>query len=210
MPWLTTNASTVTTDEGTVTSVTFTAQQQFDKTTAGLHSEGMTSSGKKAVSNVAVTIKPPTGYSAKACAKKAKLSGTTDAKGKLTLSICGSISGKYAVRSKGAVPTRQLVLRVKGAAPMAPVSFTAVSPTAGLAKLAWAAPFYSGGTPVTQYVLTATSGKTKKTVTLKGKSATARKYTFVGLKRTASWTFTVVAVTKYGKSPAASYALRVA
>jgi hypothetical protein len=93
-------------------------------------------------------------------------------------------------------------IHVKGAAPMAPTAFSAL---AGVKKatVAWGLPTYAGGTPITKYIVTATSsGQKTKTIEVKANTTAfkARKLTLTSLAAPKNWNISVVAVTKYGQS----------
>jgi hypothetical protein len=140
-----------------------------------------------------VTIVPPKGASQKVC--RAKLSGKTNRQGRLTLTVCASKSGLYEIRSSGAVTTSSVLLKVRQGAPMPVTSASAASPAPGKAKVAWNAPIYSGGVKVKEYVVTLRLGSKKITRTVKSRSAV-----FKRLRNASTYSATIVAVTKFGKS----------
>ncbi|MBJ7357277.1 MAG: fibronectin type III domain-containing protein [Nocardioides sp.] len=140
-----------------------------------------------------VTIVPPKGASQKVC--RAKLSGKTNRQGRLTLTVCASKSGLYEIRSSGAVTTSSVLLKVRRGAPMPVTSASGASPAPGTAKVAWNAPIYSGGVKVKEYVVTLRLGSKKITRTVKSRSAS-----FKRLRNASTYSATIVAVTKYGKS----------
>jgi hypothetical protein len=163
-------------------------------------------------SAVQISVAPPGGWSASDCRRSSKLNGITNANGKLKLRVCASASGLYDVTSRGAVPSGQLMLRVKGAPPMPPTSLTARSPQPGQAQLAWDAPAYNGGAHVTEYRAVARHGSTRRVVLLKQEHFTVatRTHTFAHLTRAQAWIFTVKAITKHGVSRPIRCTLRVA
>ena len=88
---------------------------------------------------------------------------------------------------------------------------SALSPSAGKAKVAWALPTYSGGATITQYIVTLTGNGKTFTKTLKSKTELRnRTWTFSGLRSATTYTARIVAVTKYGKSDSVSVSLGVA
>jgi YVTN family beta-propeller protein len=206
MPWLTVNDGSGTTPVGETQAVAFEVKQSSSTRAAA-------AVGARSKPRVKISIKPPAGWSKKRCRKPSKLSGRTSKAGRLTLQVCASVSGDYIVKSHGAVPTRQLMLRVKGAPSTPPLSATARSPKPGKARLSWAKPVYSGGSRVSEYRVTAAlKGHKTKVEFVRHKHFTAKSldHTFSGLKRAKTWTFKVYAITKHGSSRAATCTLRVA
>jgi hypothetical protein len=206
MPWLTVSGESGATELGDTRHVTFDVHQSG--------SAHLAAAGSKSTPRVKISIKPPAGWTARRCKKASKLAGTTSARsGKLTLTICASVSGEYTVKSHGAVPTRQLMLRVKGAPATAPQSVSVRSPKPAQAQVSWAAPVYSGGARITEYRLTAAlKGRRTKTAVIKSKHFTAKSlvHTFTGLTRAKTWAFRVYAITRHGTSQAATATVRVA
>jgi hypothetical protein len=155
-----------------------------------------------AFGGVEVEVISPTGSKAPKCTKKQTLKAKTTSSGKALLKVCVTSSGNYQLKGKGAVSLGKVSIHVKGAAPMAPTAFSAL---AGVKKatVAWGLPTYAGGTPITKYIVTATSsGQKTKTIEVKANTAAfkARKLTLTSLAAPKNWNISVVAVTKYGQS----------
>ncbi|MFM2151657.1 MAG: hypothetical protein RL199_92 [Pseudomonadota bacterium] len=98
--------------------------------------------------------------------------------------------------SAAAAPTGPVQPTLAGL-PDAPSGVT-VATGAGTATVNWTAPANDGGAPVTQYVVTSSSGRA---YTVAAPTAT---YTFTGLPATNSYTFFVRAVNGMGAGPSAS------
>jgi hypothetical protein len=130
----------------------------------------------------------------------------------LTLRVCASISGDYTVLARGAVPTRELMLRVKGAPATAPTGVSAQSPRPAEARVTWAAPGYDGGARVTSYRVTARLNGHKPKVALIARKhfrASSMVHMFTALTRAKTWTFRGYAITRHGTSQPAACQLRV-
>jgi hypothetical protein len=208
MPWLTVSAAPGQSTAGDVDSLAFKVRQPRSSRRRGF-APFVAAGGE----GVRIALRPPTGWSAKDCRRSSKMSGKTNSAGKLTLKVCASRSGLYRVTSHGAVPTGDLMIRVKGAPPMAPQSLSGKSPHAGSASVSWARPVYSGGFRVTSYRLTATcAGQKVRQVVVKPKSAkaSALRHTFAKLARYKTWRISVAAVTRRGVGSATVTSVRVA
>ncbi len=203
MPWISLDSTSVTASLNSLVSVPITAVEG----TSGRG--GRVGAVPRAGSGYSVKITPPPG--APQSCKGSKLTGTTDDTGRVVLKVCASKSGTYSITSKGAVATSALTLLVTGA-PSTPVSaLSVISPTPGSAKVAWNAPIFSGGSPVTAYSITLQGGGQSLTKTLTtAADLRARTWTFTGLKSAVTYTASVVAVTRNGRSDAATAAVGVA
>jgi hypothetical protein len=148
---------------------------------------------------VRVTLVPPPGARVGTCG--ARLSGVTDARGRVKLRVCATKSGVYRVRSAGAMPVGGYALRVRGAAPMPPAAVTAYSPQIGTATVTWRRPSFTGGATVSAYrvVLTA-QGKPTVRRTVQVQPGTSLTASFRGLAHATTYRVSVVAVTKHGVS----------
>lgn len=203
VPWVT-NSTPDPTVRSTTTALSFVAHGAPAATTTRT---GAMSTHK--VSGFKVTVTPPAGWTSKGCTKKPVLSGTTDAAGRVRLSVCGSRSGYFKVNSPGAVNTGSVLLRVKGAPPLAPAKIAAASRAAGQVTVGWTKPAYNGGSTITSYKVTASSpGQKTRTVVLKAASLSALHYTFSGLARAEAWTTTVSATTAKGTGSARTASVR--
>jgi hypothetical protein len=185
MPWLEVNESTQTVASGSLVSVPVLLR-------------GVTSK-----SGYTLTISAPSGSTQK-CKGKV-LSAKTNSSGKATLKVCADKSGSYKVKTKGAVSTGVVQLKVKNAAPLPVVSLRATSAKIGSATVSWSAPTYTGGASITGYKVVITGGG--KTFT---KTTTARTHTFTALKSATQYTVAVEAITKYGSSSKATARVGVA
>jgi hypothetical protein len=208
MPWLTVNADGSPVDVGQLSTLAFAVN---DVQRSGAAQSRTTTKAQP----VKITIDPPTGWSAKRCAHRSVMSGTTNRRGHLVLHPCASVSGLYRVVSHGAVTTRSVLLRVKGAAPMSPTSLTVRSPRPGVVTASWSHPVYGGGAKITTYRLTATAPNQRThtaLVTAGGRPWTAQSMThrFTGLTPGHKWTVKVNAITRYGTGPGVKRAIAVA
>lgn len=194
VPWLTANATTKTVPVGKTAKITFTARRG--------------SLGNGRVRGVTVTLTPPAGYATRRCHGQSKLTGRTGRSGTVTLRLCGSVSGAFAIRSSGAIPTRTVRLRVPGSVPTAPRDPRVRAPKAGQARLTWTRPRYSGGAKITAYKAVATLGKKKHTVVLHDRFSSVFKH--LAQAQLSWWTFRVYAITRNGRSRAAYTGLLVA
>jgi alpha-tubulin suppressor-like RCC1 family protein len=175
MPWLEVNESAQTVSSGALVNVPVSLK------------------GVSSKSGYTLSITAPSG-SLQKC-KGRVLSAKTNSSGKATLKVCANKSGTYKVKTKGAVSTGVVQLKVKNAAPLPVNAVTARSTSLGSATVAWSAPSYTGGASITGYKVIITGGG--KTFT---KTTTARTHTFTGLKNATQYTVTVEAITKYGSS----------
>gem|GEM_PF-1777747 len=160
---------------------------------------------------IQVEVTAPAFGSSKACPKKQLLKAKTNSKGQAKLKVCARVSGIYTVKAKGAVGISSVLIRVKGAPPMAPNSLSA-STGVKRATVAWGLPTYAGGAPILKYVVTATAPgqKTKKVEVKSGSSAfKSKKIYLTGLAAPKRWQISVVAVTKHGEGEKSNISVKV-
>lgn len=164
-------------------------------------SRGYIVSQSRPQAGVRVTLVPPAGARAGTCG--ARLTGVTDARGRVQLRVCATKSGVYRVRSAGAMPVGGYTLRVRGAASMPPAAVTAFSPRIGTATVTWRRPSFTGGATVSAYrvVLTARGEPTIQR-TIQSRPGTNLTASFTGLAHATTYRVSVIAVTKYGLSDA--------
>ncbi len=211
MPIVTVTAEQVTATANTIVSIPVSVGDPVDSTpvnnmSLAVLAHGVPQRSTQAYSGVKVGITPPAGAAQTACAGTKVLSATTNAQGKATLKVCAAASGDYIITSKGAVSAGAVRIRVKNSKPMAVSSLGAQSKASGAAQVAWAAPEYDGGSPLTSVTVTAKSGTTAVTKTFASGIAafTNRTYTFTGLAPNKVWTFTVTPSNKFGAGPVAT------
>jgi hypothetical protein len=148
---------------------------------------------------VGVSLVLPAGAAKGTCG--AKLSGFTNAVGKVTLKVCATKSGLVRVKTTGAVPVGGFTVLVKGRPSLPPRSLTALSKSPGSVSLSWAKPFFTGGATVTSYRATFTSaGKTTITRTLAIRSGVPLVMGVSGLAHATNYMVKLTAITKYGVS----------
>lgn len=150
-------------------------------------------------SGVRVTLVPPRGAARGSCG--AQLTGVTDARGRVRLTVCATKSGEYRVRSAGAMPVGGYTMLVLGAPALPPKSVSAWSPRIGVATLSWERPDFTGGATVSAYRLTLTApGKATLTRTVPWKPGRSLSTSFRGLAHATTYQVSVRAVTKHGVS----------
>jgi len=130
---------------------------------------------------------------------KAVLQGQTDSNGTVKLKICATQSGKYTFEADGALAMGSITLHVAKAKPMAVKSLTLTSSSPGALAASWAAPEYLGGAKLNYYQVTLKPKAGGKSIV---KKVTSRSLKFSGLAHATEYSVSVVAVTKYGSSPA--------
>jgi hypothetical protein len=185
MPWIEVDAETLNAGSGSAVTIPVTVE-----TSSGV--DGMARSG----AGVRVTVVPPRGAARGTCSDR--LTATTNSQGVARVTVCATKSGVYRFRTQGAAATDGVLIRVRGAAPMAPTSVTVRSLSVGTARATWAAPVYDGGSPVTGYVITATApGKATVTRTV---PATTRNITLRRLANATTYTVRIQARTARGLS----------
>lgn len=210
MPWVTFDTTQVTGDSGTPQVVQVSAVEAGSSNLLGRH---YVTSSKPVKAGVAVTLVPPKGVKITKCAngKSQKLSGFTGANGKAKLTICAYESGVYTLKTSGAASVGSIRVLVKGAAPLAPTSVNVTSPVVGQLRASWNKPLYDGGSPITQYTVTAkAAGKPTVTKVIKATvsktgavtKAPATLQVLTGLSNATVYTVTVTATTKNGTSDA--------
>jgi alpha-tubulin suppressor-like RCC1 family protein len=175
MPWIEVNEASKTVSSGSLISIPVSVK------------------GAKTKSGYKVTISAPSGSTQKC--KGRVLSAKTNSSGKATLKVCATKSGSYKVKSKGAVSTGVVTLKVKKAPPLPVTALTARSTSLGSATVTWGVPSYTGGASITGYKVIITGGG--KTFT---KTTKLRTHTFTGLKNATQYKVTVEAITKHGSS----------
>jgi hypothetical protein len=215
MPWVSFDYSQVTGDVGAPQVVQVSAVDSEGSNLRGRH---YLNSAAPVKAGVAVTLVPPKGVKASKCAngKSQKLTGITGASGKAKLTICAFKSGIYTLKTAGAASVGSIRVLVKGAAPLAPTSVNVTSPVVGQLRASWNKPLYDGGSPITQYTISATA-KGKPTVTKVIKATLNKKgvvtkapstvQVLTGLSNATVYTVTITATTKNGTSE--TYSLRV-
>jgi hypothetical protein len=155
-----------------------------------------------------VRLIAPPGAKTGACGAKgayAKLSGVVDAKGKVSLKVCATVSGTYKLKASGAAATGYLNVLVAGAAPLPVNSASVASKNPGELKASWNAPTYLGGAPLLDYSVTIKSGSRTVTKVTKTKTVTVS-----GLNHATEYVVTIRARTKFGYSPLVVEFVRVA
>jgi hypothetical protein len=145
---------------------------------------------------IKVSLVAPKGAPKTKC--KAKLTGTTDSRGRMTFYVCATKSGVYTVKGAGAASVSTVRLQVKGTAPMPVRTVVAKSPSIGQASLSWASPIFDGKSAIKNYKLVA-SAKGKKTIT-KMVSASTKKVVIAGLSNGTTYTVSITAVNAKGQS----------
>jgi hypothetical protein len=207
MPWLTVNADGSPVDVGQLSTLAFTVN---DAQGALADRVGR----RAATGGVQISVTPPAGWTARRCAQRSVMSGTTDRHGRLALHVCASTSGVYRFVTHGAVTTKSVLLRVRGAAPMSPTSLSARSPRPGVVTASWGRPVYTGGAAISAFRVTASAPHQRSrtaTVTARGAwTAQAMTHRFVGLSSARTWTVSVKAITRHGASRPTRVAVRVA
>ena len=183
MPWLNTPAVISETANGSLVTLTVTANSSDA-------ARGMTA---RTISGASVSIEPPAGASQK-CAGK-KLSAPIEPNGTATLMVCASKSGRYVLHGRGVISTGAVSLNVKGAPAVAVANARAISPAHGKVTVTWNAPVYTGGSPITKYTVTLKRGKSTITKVVTGTTAV-----FTGLPGASTWAVTVTATSKVGTS----------
>jgi hypothetical protein len=158
--------------------------------------------GNNQISGESVRLIAPSGAKPATCGAsrtRSVLQGATDANGKVTLKICATQSGKYTFESDRALATGSITLHVAKAKPMAPRALNLTSSSLGALAAAWAAPEYLGGAKLDYYLVTLKSKAGGKAIV---KKVASRNLRFTGLAHATEYSLSVVAVTKYGSSPA--------
>jgi hypothetical protein len=150
----------------------------------------------RANQGIKVTVLPPAGAGKGTC--KAKLTAATNLAGKASLTVCATKSGMYRFKTEGAAAVDGVLLKVKGAAPMSPTAVTVRSLSVGTAKASWNPPAYAGGSPIINYVITATA-KGKSTV-IKTVAGTVKSISLTGLANATKYTVKIQAKTVKGLS----------
>jgi hypothetical protein len=209
MPWVDVQTSSVTVDPNQLASIyvniqdAVASQTSFTRASVSPINFTQAATSKK---GIRVTLVAPKGAPKGKCA--AKLTGVTDAKGKLTLKVCALKSGVYTLKTAGAASVETVRVQVKGTAPMPAQKVTAKSVKLGQVDVAWAAPVFDGKSKVTSYVITATA-KGKKTIT-KTVTGSLRKVTLTGLSNATTYTIKVVAKNSKGSSTPVTVTVPVA
>ena len=192
VPIVTISTDTVTTKEGTAVqipvSVGFSGQ--------GNARSNFKSSNLVSAKGAKVKVVLPQGASKGNCG--AKLSGTTNSKGQVTLQVCATKSGTYRIVAKGILHDTGVVIRVKGAASLPVTSTKVSSPDVGVLKASWNAPLYTGGAAITGYqvLVVDKNGRTIK----RDLAAGIKSLRLTDLSHAAKYTVKIVAKTKFGLS----------
>jgi hypothetical protein len=150
--------------------------------------------GPMAVAPTTISLIRPDGASVGRCGATGKTSLKAGSKG--SIRICATKSGVYRIKSgSGVLSTGYVTLHVKNAAPMSPKRVKVTSGRPGKASLSWAAPEYTGGSPVTYTISVKQGSRVVKTLT-----SASRSVVINNLKHATSYTFTVIATNKFGSS----------
>ncbi len=142
-------------------------------------------------SRARVTVVPPAG--ARQTCRGAKLTGTPDSRGNVTVKLCATKSGAYTVRGHGIASSGSVTVNLKGAQASGVTSLAAESPSAGSARVTWQIPSLRGGLRVTGYVVLVQGAG--RTVTLRTTKLTA---TITRLRNATTYSVTVIPITKAG------------
>ena len=192
VPIVTISTDTVTTKEGTAVQI---------PVSVGFSGQGNARSNFKQSNLVSakgakVQVVLPQGAAKGNCG--AKLSGTTNSKGQVTLQVCATKSGTYRIVAKGILHDTGVVIRVKGAAPLPVTSTKVSSPEVGVLKASWNAPLYTGGAAITGYqvLVVDKNGRTIK----RDLAAGIKSLRLTDLSHAAKYTVKIVAKTKFGMS----------
>jgi hypothetical protein len=150
--------------------------------------------GPMAVTPTTISLIRPDGASVGRCGATGKTSLRAGSQG--SIRICATKSGVYRIKSgAGVVSTGFVTLHVKNAAPMSPKRVKVTSGSPGKASLSWAAPEYTGGSPVTYTITVKQGSRVVKTLT-----STSRSVVISNLLHATSYTFSVKATNKFGNS----------
>jgi alpha-tubulin suppressor-like RCC1 family protein len=215
MPWVTFDSSAVTGTEGAQTNIAISVKDIDGESMSSLLNESPQAVASTKVvsipkSGVTVRLIAPAGATGKCTVKgkKEKLSGISGTNGKVTLTICPSVSGEYKLSTSGGAPIGKVLLRVNGA-PSLPVTAVSVSsPAIGKARISWNPPSFLGGAPITSYTVVAKA--TGKTTVTKVVTSSTRLVTLTGLANGTTYTISITAKTKNGTSIAVVKKLPVA
>ena len=215
MPWVTFDSSAVTGTEGAQTNIAISVKDIDGESMSSLSNESPQAVASSKVvsipkSGVTVRLIAPAGATGKCTVKgkKEKLSGISGTNGKVTLTICPSVSGEYKLSTSGGAPIGKVLLRVNGA-PSLPVTAVSVSsPAIGKARISWNPPSFLGGAPITSYTVVAKA--TGKTTVTKVVTSSTRLVTLTGLANGTTYTISITAKTKNGTSIAVVKKLPVA
>jgi len=204
MPYVQLETPTVTTDANKMVPIEVSINDSEPGVAFFANSAGLRAAA--AQQGIRVTLIPAKGSTNSRC--KAKLSGTTDASGRVQFKVCPNNSGFYRVKAAGAASVAAVRVQVKGAAPMPVRSIAAKSPAVGKALVSWEAPLFDGKSTIKSYKVVATA-KGKKTIT-KVVSGSSRSATLTGLTNGVTYQITVSAVNAKGTSPAVTTKVPVA
>lgn len=202
VPIVTISADTVTTKEGTAVQIPVSVGFSEESNIRANFKQSNLVSAKGAL----VKIVLPQGASKGNCG--AKLSGTTNSSGQVTLKVCATKSGKYRILAKGILHDTGVVIHVKGAASLPVTSVSVSSPVVGSLKASWNAPLYTGGAPVTGYqvVVTDRNGRSIK----RDLSAGTKSLKITSLSHATKYTVKITAQTRYGTSDSVIKSITVA
>jgi hypothetical protein len=153
-----------------------------------------------------IEVIPPPGSSQTKCKGKVTLKAKTTSKGKAKLVFCANSSGTYALRSKGAVSSDGVFVKVKNSRPTPPQSLT-VLPKDNSVTVAWQDPRYSGGKPITNYKILATAqGQVPRVWSFNTKANAFKQRTAYldGLDGKQTWAINIFASNAFGESDAVS------
>ncbi len=154
-------------------------------------------------SPVTVSIIPPAQASQKSCKGKPVLRGTSNALGVITLKVCASASGEYRFSGKGAATAGSVFIQVTKTKPTEVQGLIVDTSENNTATISWGLPHFDGGSPVTSYTISATNGKTLRTIETKSGTTgfISRQVKISGLDANRIWTFSVKAQNRFGSSP---------
>ena len=200
MPWLDIAPDALRADFGAAVQIPVRVQGVSQASTRAARDGLLSRSIMASARGIMVTVIPPAGAPKGSCQRT--LTAQTNAQGRATLQVCATKSGIYRFTAEGAAAVDEVLIRVRGTAPMGVESLDGKSlrPTrsGGVAKVSWKAPQYDGGSAIQSFLITATArGKRTVTMTVAGNQTTA---TLTGLANATTYSISVVARSSKGSS----------